>query len=785
MDAVVSSGQPTDVSQALRRLSTPVKLLPVAYLSLLAFPGAYMAAGSGLDPSWVYGLNALALSGHIFGRDVAFTYGPLGYILDPLDMGTNLLQGLAFRFLIHLVFVLTLAHFALKPRRWIQVWLFTAAYVAAMLAGLGYEPQIVVALLLCVVMDGGPLSPLAGGLAGAVTGTFLFMKFSLGVETLAMIVLAGVACLYNRDRRRLPGVLSAASAFLCSVAVVATVLLKSPANAASWFHESVEIAGAYSSAMSITGHPDFLSYGLESLAMYGILCVALLTVRSSQAPLAIAFAPMTFFSFKEGFVRQDVGHVLGFFPVVIFLVGLLILTSTEWKELAFATSTCVAVLWATSTVVGGLQGVRLPSVADVTNAAQGRSNLAHLLDLQNVRANLARQSRSNLQPDRLPDRWSNVLHHTGSAVGILPWELSFAAANGLDWSPNPVLQAYSAYTPFLDKWSAAHYEGSKAPHYIIAQFLDVDGRNPLLSEPDTWRSVLANYRVRDSDPKLGALLLEKVPEPSAVSMKRIGQTTATIGERITVPHSGRLVYAKFEMRQTLIGKVQSALVQAPPVYLGLLYGSGRTITYRFIPATAEDAVPISYVPWDIEGFKQLFSGSAVDPVVAFEIYGPGAALYESKFRLIWLESDRRLSYPTSSTEGAHGLNPAGNNSPFSVDNFNKYRQPRSGSVLRVDMETDPNIRITGWAVDGDAGRAASQVWIDIDGRTELPAAYGASRPDVAAHFHNQLFGPSGFSAAFGTWILGRRGLHVLSLRVVTADGRSYYDPGYRLYVDVQ
>ena len=61
-------------------------------MSFLSFPNPVSSAGPGLDESWVWMLNHLAFT-QSFGRDIVFTYGPLGFLLVPqLGMGQILVS---------------------------------------------------------------------------------------------------------------------------------------------------------------------------------------------------------------------------------------------------------------------------------------------------------------------------------------------------------------------------------------------------------------------------------------------------------------------------------------------------------------------------------------------------------------------------------------------------------------------------------------------------------------------------------------------------------------------
>jgi hypothetical protein len=37
------------------------------------------------------------------------------------------------------------------------------------------------------------------------------------------------------------------------------------------------------------------------------------------------------------------------------------------------------------------------------------------------------------------------------------------------------------------------------------------------------------------------------------------------------------------------------------------------------------------------------------------------------------------------------------------------------------------------------------VFVEVDKRLLIPALYGLDRPDIATHFHNERYRPSGFS----------------------------------------
>ena len=52
-------------------------------LVVVTWPVAGVTPSVGIDPSWVLGLAMAVSNGLVWGRDIVFTYGPLGYSVNP------------------------------------------------------------------------------------------------------------------------------------------------------------------------------------------------------------------------------------------------------------------------------------------------------------------------------------------------------------------------------------------------------------------------------------------------------------------------------------------------------------------------------------------------------------------------------------------------------------------------------------------------------------------------------------------------------------------------------
>jgi hypothetical protein len=123
----------------------------------------------------------------------------------------------------------------------------------------------------------------------------------------------------------------------------------------------------------------------------------------------------------------------------------------------------------------------------------------------------------------------------------------------------------------------------------------------------------------------------------------------------------------------------------------------------------------------------------------------------------------------------------GGSTLFSVDVINDQVSPQN---VVIEAKHGDGVYIAGWAVDDEAQTEAGGVLLEVDKRLVIPALYGLDRPDIAAHFRNERYRSSGFSVFFAASAL-KKGRHTLSLKVIAADRRGYYDTGYQAILEIK
>lgn len=90
-----------DSFEFLKKWSLSLAWLISAAYGFIAFLPFPRGISTGLDPSWKYAISRLAADKAIFGQDIIFTYGSLGYLIRGAALDDNFFSIVAFRVVVH------------------------------------------------------------------------------------------------------------------------------------------------------------------------------------------------------------------------------------------------------------------------------------------------------------------------------------------------------------------------------------------------------------------------------------------------------------------------------------------------------------------------------------------------------------------------------------------------------------------------------------------------------------------------------------------------------------
>ncbi|MCW2982149.1 MAG: hypothetical protein JWO14_3876 [Solirubrobacterales bacterium] len=571
-------------------------------VALLGWRVGMNPPGVGLDASWNAGLAMGVHDGLHWGKELVWTYGPLGFLQTQLVWFTDqtvltfLYQGL-----LHVIFCVALV-WALG-RRLALLLACVGAFVAVTVLPL-LELSLLSAVIASFWLLEEPRSDRFLNAFVIAAATFAapaaLIKLSTGplVPLVLLIALIGA---------RVGGRRIALFVGLLVVELLALWLLagQSLGDIPAFVRHSIQISSGYSAAMLRSTEVAPWRVTAATLGAIGV-SVALVVVawlapyrdRRGRWAGTLLVALAAFAIYKEGVVRVDAGHLTVYFAnACVLWIAVGFAPGRRWFIPAVALLVFLASL-----------PLRPAGTADNLNPF---SNLHYAFDqARNLagpgrRAAAMEDGRRGLKATYAlePGALAAVRGHT---VAVEPWEAGAAWAYHLDWLPQPVFQNYSAYTPALDRMNAATIESPDGPERLLrenAQVVDAEFPTPDIDNrflgwdpPEQARAVLCNFAPLYTSERWQ--VLGRVPDRCGPE-RALGTVEVAAGQSVPVPapEPGTVVFARIGgVGVSGLERVQNFLLHARSRH-AVVNGETR---YRLVAETAGDGLMMRVAPGIVE-----------------------------------------------------------------------------------------------------------------------------------------------------------------------------------------
>ena len=300
-------------------------LVASTIVGISVIPVVGFVVGTGLDPSWGLGLHMAHAQHLAFGRDVMWTFGPLGFLVSP-TMAYRL-TGLA-AFWIRIPAFVGVAWLVLSRLRTIvppgrsralrvvrELVSFGIAFPVTwlLIGALGGGGNLIVAVYVIgaafavrAVLTNSVVSMRALSVASCASALALIVRFDTGLVGFLLVALIAF------DRKvgaRRVGVLVAV--FLATV-IVSWILLGQPVSTfIPYVRGSIELGRGYGGGMAWSAHSSWTTPA--SLGVVVATAVAVGLSRSVRRPSifgVLALLGLGVTTFQQSFGRYDSGHVL-------------------------------------------------------------------------------------------------------------------------------------------------------------------------------------------------------------------------------------------------------------------------------------------------------------------------------------------------------------------------------------------------------------------------------------------------------------------------------------------
>ena len=416
---------------------------------------------SGLDSSWVYALNNIHINGeYIFGKDVFFTFGPLGYLMYPTCYKEILLKASLFKIFTIIMFLFSL--FCFEKRKYANIFLTILSLDFILFGFEGYEFLAVLLSMVCLFAKN-----IKGYLGLIFLNIFafcmLFVKFNVGISCIATLILTLVALKFKRNF-----VILSFLFWIISIGFMTYFYFGDIHTLINWFSKSLIIASGYSESMLLWKHIMDQLYLLSAWVIIGLyisLWIDECKKGAKYSKVFLVILPSMFFMFKSGFVRADL-HMLAFFTYILAIVPLLFffVKNISLKKL----------------IIMYVLALLLP---------------IHYISYNSIFSLISYFNNKSITVSDdylLPSSWLEKIKN--SKVEILPYDFGYLQKNNLTPHYNPILQLYAVYTKSLDDLSAENYKAD-GPEFTETQEYITETKNKLESCKTKYKDYLTEEKI--------------------------------------------------------------------------------------------------------------------------------------------------------------------------------------------------------------------------------------------------------------------------------------------------
>jgi hypothetical protein len=558
-----------------------------------------------LDASWRMALGKFFLDGLQFGKDVVFTYGPLGFLMGKTYCGYQYHSLILWQVVQAVIFTLLIFRQGFRLEGYTRYAYFAFFF----LLGIYYEDglhQLIIGIAGFELLRNGEQRRTTSTLLALLLSFLGLLKFT-NLLMGAVFVACTLALLLWR--RRPSPALWLAGWFAGSYLLGWILCRQNPLNLPAYFYNSWEISQGYQEAMGIPTPPVALYVGLATVVLV-LIHAALYLLGLPDRPRALAtlvsFAAFILLNWKHGFVRAD-GHMIGYFFVILMVATAYPALLDDVPRFRRAQQ-CILFLLAAGALLG--IGITLPGLLrGILSGTQDRlfTNVAQLSDPAALRTYYQEHLASEQAYYDMPMTRKVVGMAT---LDVLGYEQAIALYNRFNYHPRPVLQSYSSYRPHLSHLNYQFYASRKAPEYVLVKLHTIDRR--LVACDDAEVLSLLVHRYEFVHLEKGFQLWHRKPGPfsaESIAPRPLRTATLQVGQPFEAEEfNGQPLWVNIDVRPSLLGRLRGFLYKLPIIILRIENTQKMITEYRLPLPLGQTGFIINPVVEDIISYMQFAGG---------------------------------------------------------------------------------------------------------------------------------------------------------------------------------
>lgn len=612
--------------------SAVVVLLAVQFL--LMVPNiVYRLENISLDPSWRYFLNVSWQEGLKFGRDIFFTYGPLGYLCYLMKVPGNEIAywtGVVIWCAVAAVHIYLLCRlfWLYKSKRldFTAIVLSVLCYIAAYYAPERDNYLLYLLVLSVVIWSLGARYMLA--IPNLLLVLMFFCKFSTFTSGLAFVILyVFFDVIFHRRKKSIWLLLPAIVAMPC------LYLIYCPS--VQCLYEYVSGIIKISDGWMLTAQWDqaISTQQIKILAAimigYCVLVFVSLWLSAQNACVILACSASMFFVYKYAITRHGLAPGIWLFGMLFSAVVL----SLDFPALRDKLKRGKAISYAVCTV----------AVIIIVGTGILQANVLHL-SWGYVKEQFASKAYSwmHLQEGSIPEEViaqnqlpEEILCAVGrETVTVYPWRNAYGAVHEeLNMVYYPSVQNCNEFIPWLDSKVADYFCSDDAPQFVLLFDETIDDHIKYLDNPLTWEAIKNNYRVAQLVGEV--CLLERTEKKSEPEMILLKSQECSVTDVIECPEGAD--YVKILLEFSGKGKLKKFFYHVGVVYMNISCADGSQIGGRAIVPNLISGFALEKPPQDLVELERVLNTGEASDIVSFTFGGLGIDDLDDAITVEWYQ----------------------------------------------------------------------------------------------------------------------------------------------------
>jgi hypothetical protein len=510
------------------------------------------------DNSWAMGLNLAIKNNFIFGKDIIFTYGPLGYLMTGLPIYASVFNILIFKLFLILNSIYVVKHFY-----YYSDYNFILVIPLLIISNFLFSSHIDLLLFFFFLFN-----------------LFLYSKNG-NIKNLFIIIIISLLSIYIKLNT---GVI------INFIFIISIIYFKKPKyilvyfvyfsihyilisslkiNFKSYLLNGFEIINYYNDAMYIPSKFNSLItaliiiFILLSFTFYIVYKKLILDKKYIKFHLLLSLFYL-FILFKQSFVRSDISHNETFFLAFPYLF--------LFQSFFFKKSKINIIRFKFIFVI-----LTIISIPFINNRYILQNNLKSNFNYFTTSDNNNNFLKTS-SIDILPDRFLNIIKN--KSVDVLPTDINVIYFNKLNYCPRPIIQSYAAYSKNFLNLNLDKYNSENGPEFIIYHDgVKIDKQHPFWQDSFVEIAMIQNYDIIDSftfKNKKSIILLKKSFKNLVYKKKLIIDSIVNLNSVLSIPKSNNMIFMECEIEYTFIGKFLRFFYQPSPLNIKLYDSNNKS-----------------------------------------------------------------------------------------------------------------------------------------------------------------------------------------------------------------